>query len=70
MKNMADIITAFGGPSAFGRFFDVSRFTVSTWKRRNYFPAERDLELIEEARRRKIKLDYSDLARMRAGEAA
>ncbi|MFV1626831.1 helix-turn-helix domain-containing protein [Phaeobacter sp. JH20_02] len=70
MRTVSDIIYSFGGPAAFGRFFDVSKSTVNTWKRRNFFPADRDVELVTEAQRRQIDLSYEHLAKMRSDEAA
>lgn len=55
---------------AFARFFGVSKSTVNTWKRRNHFPPDRDVELVTEAKRRKIGLDYEHLAKIRSGEEA
>lgn len=66
MKNVSDITEAFGGVPAFSKFFDVNRQTVHTWVRRNFLPAHLDLELINEAKRRKISLTLEDLAKMRA----
>ena len=65
MRTVSDIIYSFGGPSAFARFFGVSKSTVNTWKRRNFFPPDRDVELVTEAKRRELTLSYEHLAKMR-----
>ncbi|WP_425537406.1 carph-isopro domain-containing protein [Phaeobacter gallaeciensis] len=70
MRTVSDIIASFGGPSAFAKFFGVSKSTVNTWRRRNYLPPERDLELVKEAHRRKIDLTYEHLAKIRSVDAA
>ena len=66
MKTVGDIMAAFGGVPAFSKFFNIPRQTCHTYKRRNYLPADRDLEIIGEAERRKIGLSFEDLARIRA----
>lgn len=66
MNTVSEIMDAFGGLPAFCKFFEIPRQTGHTWKRRNYLPADRDVEVVQEAQRRKIRLSYEDLARMRA----
>jgi len=65
MKTVSDIVDSFGGVPAFAKFFNLPRATVHTWRRRNYLPPERDVEVVSEAQRRKINLTYEDLAQMR-----
>lgn len=65
MKTVSDIITSFGGVGAFAKFFGFPRATVNTWRRRNYLPPERDVEIITEAKRRALPLTYEHLAKIR-----
>lgn len=65
MAKITDIVSSFGGPVPFAKFFNVPRHTIYTWQRRNYFPPERDLELIAESRRRQLPWTFEDLARAR-----
>lgn len=70
MRTVDEIIRAFGGVPAFCAFFKVERQTAHTWRRRNFLPPDRDVDLVQEADRRKIRLTYEDLARMRASRDA
>lgn len=66
MRSVSDIMEAFGGVPAFCRFFELPRQTGYTYRRRNFLPPDLDVSLVEEAKRREIRLTYEDLARMRA----
>lgn len=70
MKTVSDIVESFGGTSAFARFFGHPVATIQTWKRRNYLPADRDFDLVNEAERRQILLTYEDLAKIRRVSSA
>ena len=65
MDTVSDIVRAFGGPTAFGRLFGVPYRTVKTWERRNFLPADRDVEFVQKASQRQIYLSYEQLARLR-----
>lgn len=65
MHTVSDIVSAFGGPTAFARILGAPYRTVKTWERRNYLPPDRDVDLVQEAARLQIELSYETLARIR-----
>lgn len=65
MQSVSEIVHAFGGPTEFGRLFEVPYQTVQTWQRRGYLPADRDVRFVEEAKKLKISLSYEHLAKIR-----
>tara|TARA_R100000808_G_C2130967_1_gene140193 strand:+ start:235 stop:444 length:210 start_codon:yes stop_codon:yes gene_type:complete len=65
MQNVSDIVSAFGGPTAFGKLLGAPYRTVKTWERRNYLPADRDVDLVEQAKALGIDLSFETLARIR-----
>ncbi len=68
MKSVSEIVQAFGGPTAFGRIFEIPYNSVQTFRRRNQIPADRDVDLVREAKRMGITLSYEHLAKIRHGK--
>jgi len=69
MKTVSEIMDSFGGPVPFADFFKIPRPTAYTWERRNYLDPSLDVDVIDEASRRKIALTFEDLARLRQKKA-
>ena len=69
MKTVSDVIDLFGGPPEVAQILNVPRHTVYTWRNRNSLPGDKDVTLVKEAKRRKLKLTYEMLATIRAVES-
>jgi hypothetical protein len=61
MQNVADIFSAFGGPSALARALKVNTSTASEMKRRRSIPPKYWFKLLSEAKRQGLNEITADL---------
>lgn len=59
VSTVAELIKAFGGPTALGRFLDVGPSAIANWEARKLVPPGWHLRLHLEAERRGISIDPS-----------
>lgn len=62
---VSDLVRLLGGTHATARAFFTSPQAVSNWKRRQRLPAARQLQALQIARKRRLRIDAATLANLR-----
>jgi hypothetical protein len=70
MKNIADIVEAFGGPTALASALNRPMTTVASWAVRGSIPVEYWPELVDLAKTADIDLTYVKLVAVHADRVA